>query len=62
MSERLEALHQLIAWARGDHICKRCNGEGELYFDLSRHFASDPQMDDYAECPDCGGTGEVPVS
>lgn len=45
-SARMDALRQLIGWARGDHYCKRCDGTGEL---------------PYAEgedCPDCEGEGE----
>jgi Zn finger protein HypA/HybF involved in hydrogenase expression len=47
----LAALDRLIGWARGDHYCKRCKGEGEL----------SPTEDDYMPCPDCDGTGEVEV-
>lgn len=58
MSAALEALQQLISWAKGEHICPRCNGEGELRFNAS--WPLDPQEDDYTVCPGCGGTGEVP--
>lgn len=57
-SERVQAVERLIAMATGADICPRCKGEGELYRNVS--FPVDPQMDDYAECPVCHGTGERP--
>lgn len=39
-------------------VCERCDGEGEVRFNPSRSCPPDPQMEDYAPCPDCGGTGE----
>lgn len=55
-----KALEQLVAWANGEHICARCDGEGELYRPASRvrgeFYCAD---DDFLECPDCDGRGEV---
>lgn len=34
--------------------CSRCDGEGEIVFNPSW---PDPQTEDYATCPECGGSG-----
>lgn len=57
MSERLEAIEELIAMARGVPDCSRCDGTGEITWNPSR--IHDPQQADYAECPVCHGEGEV---
>lgn len=54
-SERVQAIHELIAMATGEDVCRRCKGEGELQFNASPNL--DPQMDDYMVCPACHGSG-----
>ena len=46
---------------REDVDCERCEGGGEIILPYTLGTSADKGADNFAECPDCDGTGKVPA-